>query len=360
MALLLEQANCTVTLCHSRTRDLPAMAGSADIVVAAVGRAELIRGDWIREGAVVIDVGVNRQDDGSLVGDVAFAEASERAAAITPVPGGVGPMTIAMLMREHGRRRTGSWGRYGPDHRPGVVMSNRRTPLYDQHIALGARMVPFAGFDMPVQYAGLASEHQAVRERAGLFDVSHMGEVRVRGPRAAATLQRLLSNAVLRVVPGQAQYNLMCNERGGVVDDTVIYKIADDDFLVCANASNRAKDFAWIQQNNPHDDVSVEDEGDAWVQFAIQGPSGPEITARLSAPIDSGPRARTASPRGRSPASMAASSRGPATPARTGSRCSLRLNTVPHCGTRSSRRAERKASYPWVSARATPSGSKHG
>lgn len=158
----------------------------------------------------------------------------------------------------------------------------RRTPLFSRHVAHGARMVPFAGFEMPVQYTGLTPEHLAVRSSVGLFDVSHMGEIRVRGAKAAATLQHLLSNAVLRVEVGQAQYNLMCNERGGIVDDTVIYKLADDDFLVCANASNRAKDFAWICENNPHPDVSITDEGDAWVQIAVQGPKGPELTAALT------------------------------------------------------------------------------
>lgn len=98
VARLLEQANCTVTVCHSRTRDLPAIVGRSDVVVAAIGRPELVQGAWIKDGAVVVDVGVNRLEDGRLVGDVQFAEAAERASAITPVPGGVGPMTIAMLM----------------------------------------------------------------------------------------------------------------------------------------------------------------------------------------------------------------------------------------------------------------------
>lgn len=158
----------------------------------------------------------------------------------------------------------------------------RKTPLHGRHVSLGARMVPFAGFEMPVQYSGLVAEHLAVRSAVGLFDVSHMGEIRVRGERAAQALVRLLSNAVLRVEVGQAQYNLMCNPAGGVVDDTVIYRLAQDDFLVCANAANRAKDFAWIVDNNPEPDVSITDEGDAWVQIAIQGPRGPDLTASLT------------------------------------------------------------------------------
>ena len=117
-------------------------------------------------------------------------------------------------------------------------MTLRRTPFHSCHVDAGARMVPFAGFEMPVQYTGLAEEHRAVREAAGLFDVSHMGEVRVRGARAEEALQHLLSNGILRLKPGHAQYNMMCNERGGVVDDVFVYRLAEDDFLVCVNAAN--------------------------------------------------------------------------------------------------------------------------
>lgn len=163
-------------------------------------------------------------------------------------------------------------------------MGLQRTPLFQRHVDAGGRIVPFAGFELPVQYAGLSGEHLAVRAGVGLFDVSHMGEIRLRGANARHTLQALLSNAVLRVKDGQAQYNLMCNERGGIVDDTVIYRIAEDDWIVCANAANRAKDFAWIQENNPHPDVSITDESDAWAQLAIQGPLGPNVTAYLSEP----------------------------------------------------------------------------
>jgi aminomethyltransferase len=163
-------------------------------------------------------------------------------------------------------------------------MSLRHTPLHARHVEAGGRMVPFAGFELPVQYAGLSAEHQLVRSAVGLFDVSHMGEVRVRGPKARLTLQALLSNAVLRVADGQAQYNLLCNERGGIVDDTVIYRLAEDDWIVCVNAANREKDFAWITANNPHADVSITDESDAWAQIAIQGPLGPSVTAYLAEP----------------------------------------------------------------------------
>ncbi|MEZ4236557.1 MAG: glycine cleavage system aminomethyltransferase GcvT [Myxococcota bacterium] len=159
-------------------------------------------------------------------------------------------------------------------------MSLRQTPFHARHVASGGRMVAFAGFDMPVQYAGLREEHVATRTGAGLFDVSHMGEVRVRGPRAEDALSWLLSNAIRRLDPGQAQYNAMCNERGGVVDDVFVYRLAADDFLVCVNAANRDKDFAWMRA---HDQAGadLEDQGDAWAQLAIQGPKAVAIVDRL-------------------------------------------------------------------------------
>jgi aminomethyltransferase len=152
-------------------------------------------------------------------------------------------------------------------------MTLRRTPYFDVHVAAGARMVPFAGFEMPVQYAGVNPEHLAVRSAVGLFDVSHMGEIRVRGPKALDALQWLVSNDLSVTVPGQAQYSALCNREGGVVDDLVVYRLGPDEFLVCVNASNREKDFAWMHAHNPYP-VGAEftDEGDAWAQLAIQGP----------------------------------------------------------------------------------------
>ncbi len=160
-------------------------------------------------------------------------------------------------------------------------MSLRRTPFHAHHVAAGARMVEFAGFDMPVQYAGVKPEHLATRAAAGLFDVSHMGEIRVRGPKAEDALMWLLSNAIKRIQPGQAQYNALCNERGGVVDDVFVYRVAADDFLVCVNAANRDKDFAWM---TAHDRAGAEivDEGDAWAQVAIQGPKAVEVVEQLT------------------------------------------------------------------------------
>src|SRR3954464_11974951 len=114
-----------------------------------------------------------------------------------------------------------------------------RTPLYDRHLALGARLVPFAGWEMPVQYEGVIPEHRAVRENAGAFDVSHMGELEVEGPRARELLQGLLSNALARVAPGGAQYPLLTNERGGIVDDLIAYELEPFRYLLIVNASNR-------------------------------------------------------------------------------------------------------------------------
>jgi len=137
-------------------------------------------------------------------------------------------------------------------------------------------MVPFAGFDMPVQYQGVKAEHLATRGSAGLFDVSHMGEVRVRGAGAEDALMWLLSNAIRRLKPGAAQYNAMCNHDGGVVDDVFVYRLAADDFLVCVNAANREKDFQWMTTHDRTGTPMV-DEGDQWAQLAVQGPAAEAV-----------------------------------------------------------------------------------
>src|ERR671921_1053298 len=118
-----------------------------------------------------------------------------------------------------------------------------RTPLYERHVALGARLVPFAGWEMPVQYAGVIEEHRAVRTDAGVFDVSHMGEIEVEGPRARELLQSLLSNDLDRIDPGRAQYTLVTNEHGGIVDDLIVYALDQYRFLLVVNASNARTDF---------------------------------------------------------------------------------------------------------------------
>jgi aminomethyltransferase len=160
-----------------------------------------------------------------------------------------------------------------------------RTPLHDRHVALGARMVPFAGWEMPVQYSGIIREHQAVRSSAGLFDLGHMGQVDVRGPGALDYLQSITTNDVSALGPGDAQYSLLPNERGGVIDDIIVYRRPDGDgYMVVVNASNRVKDVAWMRQQAQRSnvDVSVEDISARTGMIAIQGPRAEAITQRLS------------------------------------------------------------------------------
>jgi len=145
-----------------------------------------------------------------------------------------------------------------------------RTPLYDRHVALGARLVPFAGWEMPVQYEGVIPEHRAVRTDAGAFDVSHMGELMVEGAGARAFLQAVLSNDVERLEPGLAQYTLLTNEQGGIVDDLIVYELEPERFLLIVNASNRETDFAWLREREP-DDAEVRDVSDDYALIAVQG-----------------------------------------------------------------------------------------
>jgi len=156
----------------------------------------------------------------------------------------------------------------------------KRTPLYDVHVRSGARMVEFAGWDMPVQYEGLLAEHEAVRTRAGLFDVSHMGEVVFRGPKALEALNRAFTNDLGRVADGQAQYGCLCRDNGGIVDDVVVYRRSAEDLLVCVNAGNRQKDFDWLRDHSGGADVR--NESDEWVQLALQGPRAAAILERLA------------------------------------------------------------------------------
>src|SRR5205807_5643769 len=122
----------------------------------------------------------------------------------------------------------------------------RRSPLHDRHVAAGARLVPFAGWEMPVQYEGIRQEHLAVRRDVGVFDVSHMGEVETRGPQALDFLQRTLSNDVRRIPEGGAQYSGMCREDGGILDDLFTYRLAECGYLTVTNAANHEKDFEWL------------------------------------------------------------------------------------------------------------------
>jgi glycine cleavage system T protein (aminomethyltransferase) len=156
----------------------------------------------------------------------------------------------------------------------------QRTPLHDTHVRAGARIVEFAGWEMPVQYAGILQEHEAVRTRVGLFDVSHMGEVVFRGPKALEALGRVFTNDVSKIADGQAQYGCLCRESGGIVDDVVVYRRAADDLLVCVNAGNRAKDFEWLAGHAGGADVA--NESDAWAQLALQGPLAAQLLQRLT------------------------------------------------------------------------------
>jgi aminomethyltransferase len=158
----------------------------------------------------------------------------------------------------------------------------KRTALYESHEAAGARLVPFAGWEMPVQYAGIREEHVAVRRSAGVFDVSHMGEIETRGPQADALLQRLLSNDVRRVPEGGAQYSVLCREDGGILDDLFTYRLADEHFLTVTNAANHEKDLAWFQRHAEDFDADVVDHIDDYAMLAVQGPRARDIVQGLS------------------------------------------------------------------------------
>lgn len=156
----------------------------------------------------------------------------------------------------------------------------KRTPLAETHQKLGGRMVDFAGWSMPVQYVGVREEHNNVRTNVGLFDVSHMGEIRVKGPHALKTLEWLTTNDVSKMNDGEAQYSLLPNDDGGLVDDIIVYCMKkNEDYLVCVNASNKDKDFAWMTNNNSGADIT--DESDSWGQIAIQGPKALELCDRV-------------------------------------------------------------------------------
>jgi len=157
----------------------------------------------------------------------------------------------------------------------------KRTPLHPLHTELGGRMVPFAGWEMPVQYSGILEEHRAVREAAGLFDVSHMGEVMVEGADALRFLNYLVTNDVTRLSPGRAIYTVMCYETGGVVDDIIIHMEAPDRFFICVNASNTEKDVEWMQDKAVGFDCTVRDVSADYAQLALQGPAAHAILARL-------------------------------------------------------------------------------
>jgi aminomethyltransferase len=162
-----------------------------------------------------------------------------------------------------------------------VAKGTKKTPLYAAHRRAGAKTIDFAGWEMPVEYGGVIREHQAVRSRAGLFDVSHMGEIAVRGPGAAEFCQHISANDVTRVKVSQAQYNLLLRESGGVLDDVICYRLAGEAFLICVNASNREKDFDWLRQHAGAG-VEVTDVSENYAQLALQGPASERILQSLT------------------------------------------------------------------------------
>jgi aminomethyltransferase len=175
-------------------------------------------------------------------------------------------------------------------HRSGfvdVMSALKTTPLNAFHRRHGGRMVDFAGWDMPVQYRSILEEHKAVRQRAGLFDVSHMGEADVKGPEALKFLQHLVTNDCSKLFPGRVLYTVMCYPNGGVVDDLLVYMRGTDDYFLCINAGNIAKDIAWMQEQAKGFNCSVIDRSTEYGQLAIQGPKALEIVQTLTkAPLD--------------------------------------------------------------------------
>jgi len=161
-------------------------------------------------------------------------------------------------------------------------MMDKKTPLYDCHVACGGKIVSFAGYLLPVQYSGIIEEHMAVRCKAGLFDVSHMGEVMISGTDALMNINRLFTNDFTNMTDGRVRYSPMCNEEGGIVDDLIVYRMAAEKYLVVVNASNREKDVNWMKSHLVGD-VKLEDISDSVAQIALQGPGSKDILQRLTA-----------------------------------------------------------------------------
>ena len=162
-----------------------------------------------------------------------------------------------------------------------IEKTEKRTCLYDKHVALGAQMSPFGGFEMPIQYAGIAVEHQAVREKVGLFDVSHMGEVTVRGKDAERYVQHIFTNDIAGAPVGKIYYGMMCYEHGGTVDDLLVYKMGENDFFLVINASNIDKDWAWMQQHAEGFDIDLQNRSEEYGQIAVQGPESEQVMEQI-------------------------------------------------------------------------------
>jgi aminomethyltransferase len=158
----------------------------------------------------------------------------------------------------------------------------KRTPLYEAHVAAGAKLVPFAGWEMPVEYEGIRAEHLEVRNACGVFDVSHMGEIETEGPGAEELLQRLLSNDVSRIEVGGAQYSVLCREDGGALDDLFTYRLDDDRYLTVTNAANHERDLEWFEAHAVEFDAEVRDRIATYAMLAVQGPEARSIVGRLA------------------------------------------------------------------------------
>jgi aminomethyltransferase len=161
----------------------------------------------------------------------------------------------------------------------------KRTPLYPLYEEYGAKTIDFGGWDLPVQFSSIKEEHEAVRERAGIFDVSHMGEIAVRGKESAAFLQKMVTNDLSKLKEGRAQYTAMCYENGGTVDDLLIYRLGPDEFLLIVNAANTEKDYDWLTQH-AGGDVEVENVSDRYALIAIQGPKAQQILQKMATDTD--------------------------------------------------------------------------
>lgn len=158
-----------------------------------------------------------------------------------------------------------------------MEQENKRTCLYDKHVALGALISPFGGFDMPIQYSGIVDEHQAVRQACGVFDVSHMGEVLITGAEAQRFVNHIFTNDVTKIADGQILYGMMCYDHGGVVDDLLVYRMDADRYFLVINASNIDKDWAWIQEQAKGFDVTLENQSEQFGELAVQGPQAEAV-----------------------------------------------------------------------------------
>jgi aminomethyltransferase len=195
----------------------------------------------------------------------------------------VQPILIAIFIQQKQEIAQKAVSRYlyARFNQPKHFMSVKRVPLHEIHVGLGAKMMPFAGFEMPVRYSSDKEEHFCVREGVGVFDVSHMGEFMLRGPEALDLIQRVVSNDASKIVDGQAQYSCLPNDKGGIVDDLIVYRIGQEEYMLVVNASNIDKDWNWIQSKNKKE-VDMEDVSEDIVLLAVQGPKAVETLQKLT------------------------------------------------------------------------------